>query len=371
MKSELLTLVLCCGGLLAAPLRAIDVGPFGPHGEGGSKNGQDFKIGPGGSVYEFDAFLQLSGYDLNGAAPGGSAALSRHALPAGLNYSFSSALSADKADLVLTYAFSNATGGVLNDLRFSVLLDAEIDQSLNTFFNEYGSVIGTPGNGPWDGTPDLWQIDEPGFLNGTLFRNLYQGLLSNSNAIPVTAPNDVALGLGFKLGRLKTGASTSVRVMISEAGHFSTNGFALVHRDLSPASTTTITLSGDAEVTEPLYTNSPQLQLAFVWRLDRPTGSLIGNLSVTNPPVSTQSFGQPFRLGLLSSTNLFYVTPEGTLESGLPYVDLTAGILPQLGSDGLLDPGEGVVVTNAVQVYTRDRSAPATTNFEFWASQMR
>src|SRR6185295_16117467 len=87
--------VLFLGGVILGTLplpAAITVGAFGIHGEGGTKNGQNFQIGSGGSVFELDAFLNIAGLDLNGTnlnQKGTSAQLSRDSLPAGLVYTFS------------------------------------------------------------------------------------------------------------------------------------------------------------------------------------------------------------------------------------------------------------------------------------------
>lgn len=237
-----------CGVILAVvPLpAAITFGPFGIHGEGGTKNGQDFLIGSGGSVFELDAFVSIAGRDLNGTnqnQKGTSAQLSRDSLPAGLAFTFSQDLSGDQASLVLTYAFSNATSVVFSNVIFFAMLDAEIDQATNTFFNEYGSVKGVAGQGAADGSPDQWQIDEPGFQSGKLFDNLFFSALSNSNSIPQNSSNDVALALGFTLGDLNPGGASELRVMISENGS-SLGSLALVQRDSDSDSRTFITLSG-------------------------------------------------------------------------------------------------------------------------------
>jgi hypothetical protein len=241
MKQKLLTLVFCAAAGLAVRSPAITLGPFGPHGEGGTKNGQTFTIGTGGTVFELDGFLKIGGLDLNGAQLGTSAQLSRDSLPAGLVYQFTNKLAADKADVTLTYSLSNTTSTVFTNVRFFVMLDAEIDQTINTFFNEYGTVKGSPGGA--DGTPDQWQIDEPGFATGTLYRNLFLGSLNNSNSIPPGISNDVAMAVGFSLGDLAPGASSALQVMISENGR-ALGSLSLVQRDSDPASKTFITLSG-------------------------------------------------------------------------------------------------------------------------------
>ena len=241
MKRTLLILVCCSAALAAVELQAVSFGPFGANGAGGSKNGQNLQIGAGGSVYELDSFLALADFDLNGGQAGTAAELSDQSLPAGLTFSFSAALS-NETDLVLTYVFANQSSGSFTNLRFSVLLDAEIDQEANTFFNEFGRVTGTLGIGPGDTAPDMWQVDEPGFGGGTLFNNLFSGALNNSNSIPGSAPDDVAFGLGVFLGDLSPGQSAAVSVMISEASHY-LGTFALQQLDADTNSSTTITLS--------------------------------------------------------------------------------------------------------------------------------
>lgn len=245
MKPKRLLPVLCGVVLLAvASPAAITFTPFGPHGEGGSKNGQTFTIGAGGSVFELDAFLNIAGLKLNRTnEPGASAQLSRDSLPAGLSYTFSTNLAPDLTSLVLTYAFSNATSAVFTNVRFFVMLDAEIDQAINTFFNEYGTVKGVAGHGAVDGSPDEWQIDEPGFTTGTLYSNLFLGALDNSNSIPQSAPNDVAMALGFTIGDINPGGAPALQVMISENGG-SLGSLVLIQHDSDPNSKTFITLSG-------------------------------------------------------------------------------------------------------------------------------
>src|SRR5436190_85796 len=108
MKRLVFSLILFTVTLAAEHLpAAITFGPFGANGEGGTRNGQDFRIGTGGSVYEYDAFVGVGAQDLNGSASGTSAQLSHQSLPDGLACKFSTQLSADKSDLVLTYVLSN------------------------------------------------------------------------------------------------------------------------------------------------------------------------------------------------------------------------------------------------------------------------
>src|SRR6266568_6270080 len=110
MKAKILAVM--AWWVVLTTTHAITFGPFGSKGEGGTKNGQSFTVGAGGSVFELDGFLYLGGLDLNGAQLGTSAQLSHDSLPAGIVYSFSAALSSNAADVVLTYMFSNTTSTV-------------------------------------------------------------------------------------------------------------------------------------------------------------------------------------------------------------------------------------------------------------------
>jgi len=487
MKEKLLALALCGVVLGVVPSPAITFGPFGPNGEGGSKNGQTLTIGTGSAVFELDGFLQIGGMDLNGTQFGVSAQLSRDALPAGVVLSFTNSLSPDQADLVLSYTFTNTTSTVFSNLNFFVLLDAEIDEEINTFFNEYGTTNGVPGLHGYDASE--WQIDEPGFGTGTLLKNLFVGALSGSNAVPAIAPNDVALSLGFSLGNLNPGSASTVLVLISEQG-LALGSFSLAQHDRDPSSTTVITMSGvvvatpsqmanptheslvlNGQVFRDAFTNGPPaptsngvsgvtmsllsnsvpvrtnltdaagryrfsvppglqpgrytvkaeaagltflpvlptqkayfatsnpstvtlpmpvpilnfdvrgavaqqfgnvsdiVQFGFQsWTLNRATGSLLGTLRITNPASSGASFGPPWQLGLTSSPNFYYPHPGGTLPDGVSYFDLSTVVNAQVPG-GVLNPGQAVMLTNAVEVYSLYRTAPTNTLFELWATQ--
>lgn len=70
-------------------------------------------------------------------------------------------------------------------------LDIELSETVNTFFNEYGAAFGSPGAG------QSWEIDEPGSSFGDIYSNFLAGTLDNSNGVPSTAPDDVAMALGW------------------------------------------------------------------------------------------------------------------------------------------------------------------------------
>ena len=78
-----------------------------------------------------------------------------------------------------------------------VFLDIEIDELVNTFFNEFGSVVGAPGAGL------SWEIDEPGYVFGDIYTNFVAGALDGTNGVPSGSPDDVsfALGRALRVGR--------------------------------------------------------------------------------------------------------------------------------------------------------------------------
>ncbi|TVP58439.1 MAG: PEP-CTERM sorting domain-containing protein [Halomonadaceae bacterium] len=74
---------------------------------------------------------------------------------------------------------------------FVGFFDMDIDAHLNTYFNEFGAAHGTAGAG------QSWQIDEPGYVFGSIYDNTLAGSLSNSNNLPSGTPEDVSFALGW------------------------------------------------------------------------------------------------------------------------------------------------------------------------------
>lgn len=94
----------------------------------------------------------------------------------------------------------------------SLFVDHEIDQSINTWFNEFGdkTVVPPPAAG------QSWEIDEPGWLSGDIFDNFAAGSLDNLIFGGVTSgPDDVSMALGWDLSLTPCQAAT-VRFTVSE-----------------------------------------------------------------------------------------------------------------------------------------------------------
>jgi len=116
--------------------------------------------------------------------------------------------------------------------------DLEIDEGINTFFNEYGSANGAPSAG------QSWEIDEPGYAFGDIYDNFMAGFLDNSNAIAEPLFDDVSMALGWNF---VLGAGEKAVITLSLSQVAPTGGFFLAQID--PDSEATIYLSGDLRVT--------------------------------------------------------------------------------------------------------------------------
>jgi len=103
--------------------------------------------------------------------------------PAGVNCSAFDAVTG-----LGTISFTISGPGTHSSLLF---VDHEIDELVNTFFNEYGAAPVSPLAG------QSWEIDEPGYAFGNIYNNFHAGALDNSNGVPLSAPDDVSMALGW------------------------------------------------------------------------------------------------------------------------------------------------------------------------------
>ncbi|HEY9105967.1 MAG TPA: PKD domain-containing protein, partial [Roseateles sp.] len=130
-----------------------------------------------------------------------------------------------------------------------LFVDHEIDESINTFFNEYGAAAGAPTAG------QSWEIDEPGFrpVNpGDIFTNFSTALLDGSNGVPSTAADDVAMAMAWDF-LLNPGESALINFHLSETAPGS--GFHLVQTDpdsqLNVYLWSSLSIQQDNELPEP------------------------------------------------------------------------------------------------------------------------
>lgn len=118
----------------------------------------------------------------------------------------------------LDFAFSSPGSHSL--LAF---FDFEIAASSNTYFNEFGSATGSPVSS------QSWQIDEPGFLFGTIYDNFLDDSLNNTNSLPQHASDDVSFALGWSFELLEN-ESAELSLFASDTAPL--EGFFLSHSDL-------------------------------------------------------------------------------------------------------------------------------------------
>lgn len=119
----------------------------------------------------------------------------------------------------------------------AAFLDHEIDESLNTFYNEYGLASGSFAAG------ESWEIDEPGIVYGDIYANLVAGALDNSNGVPSSAPDDVSMALGWDF-ILSSGQTATISYLVSLTEPLS--GFYLAQYD--PDSVATIYFSSSLSI---------------------------------------------------------------------------------------------------------------------------
>lgn len=142
----------------------------------------------------------------------------------------------------------------------TAFFDFEFASNSNTFFNEYGSAVGQPASG------QSWQIDEPGFVFGSIYDNVLTGNLNNTNAVPQGVPDDVSFALdwGFELF---AGESAFLSLFISELAPKDT--FYLSHTDpeMGPAfdESESIYFWGDLNITgAPVSVPEPSSMLLLI-----------------------------------------------------------------------------------------------------------
>lgn len=134
----------------------------------------------------------------------------------------------------LDFAFSSPGSHSL--LAF---FDFEIAASSNTYFNEFGSATGNPVPG------QSWQIDEPGFVFGTIYDNFLDDSLNNTNSLPQHASDDVSFALGWSFELLE---NENAELSLFASDTAPVEGFFLSHSDLDPDVNQSIYLWGELKI---------------------------------------------------------------------------------------------------------------------------
>jgi hypothetical protein len=121
--------------------------------------------------------------------------------------------------------------------NFIAYFDHEIDETTNSYSNEFGTTYGTLAAG------QSWEIDEPGWVFGNIYANMLANTLDNSNGVPSTAPDDVSMALGWNF-LLSAGETAKITLLLSAT--MPTGGFYLAQTD--PDSPYTFYYSGDIDI---------------------------------------------------------------------------------------------------------------------------
>ncbi len=72
-----------------------------------------------------------------------------------------------------------------------LFVDHEIDEAINTYYNENGDAVGSPATG------QSWEIDEPGYAFGDIYGNLLGSALDGSNGVPAGSEDDVSMAMAW------------------------------------------------------------------------------------------------------------------------------------------------------------------------------
>jgi len=118
-----------------------------------------------------------------------------------------------------TLEWSTSSAGSHSFLAF---FDHEIDEAINTFFNENGVAFNTPAAG------QSWEIDEPGYSFGDIYFNVLDNTLDNSNGVPPGLEDDVSLAMGWNFS-ISSGQTATITLDLSRTEP--TSGFYLKHSD--------------------------------------------------------------------------------------------------------------------------------------------
>ena len=118
------------------------------------------------------------------------------------------------------------TTSTVGDNSFLAFFDHEIEQVINTNFDETGSVTGAPA------ADQSWEIDEPGWFNGDIYENFTAGILDNGIGTSIhgdtTFPEDVSMAMGWDF-TLAADETAVITLSLSET--MPTSGFYLTHSD--------------------------------------------------------------------------------------------------------------------------------------------
>ena len=126
--------------------------------------------------------------------------------------------------------------GIAGDYSFIAFFDHEIDDLMNSYTNEYGSIGGTVATG------QSWEIDEPGWVYGDIYDNVLNSNLDNTNNLSAGFEDDVSMAMGWNFS-LTDGEWSVITLVLGEDVPSS---FYLSHTD--PDSNYTFYLSSSLNI---------------------------------------------------------------------------------------------------------------------------
>ena len=150
------------------------------------------------------------------------------------------------------------------------------------------------------------------------------------------------------------------------------SGYAFVRWDqigggavASPlASTTTVVLVSNSIVTA-VFAQQAAGAAAVIesWQTNRLSGTLLASIRICNNQTNGVRMAEPFHFCVQATAAYRLMHPSGTnVLTKWPYADITAQIKAGAG-DGILDPGECVLVTN-IEFFVKTLVAPAAFNWK-------
>jgi hypothetical protein len=209
-------------------------------------------LGAAGLITAFQASaaavtLAEYAFNIDGVAP---------AAPGGLGGSFDYSTGLGTITLSVTGAGNHYVG---------LFLDHDIDDQINTFFNEYGDVTNSPD------ARLSWEIDEPGWVFGDIYTHFVASALDGSNGVPSTGPDDVSLALAWSFN---LGAGDTAYISFAASQTAPGGGFYLTQTD--PNSQSSVYLAsglrianGGTQVPEPASMALVAVGLMAAWQARR------------------------------------------------------------------------------------------------------
>ncbi|GMQ87106.1 MAG: hypothetical protein BMS9Abin08_0304 [Gammaproteobacteria bacterium] len=170
------------------------------------------------------------GFNVDGAV---SLPISGDPIPPGVNIGgFDDITGLGSIDVTITGAGAHS---------FDAFFDHEIDEAINTYFNEVGSSTGAAAAG------QSWEIDEPGFIDGDIFENFQASALDNGIGTSIYGdtlfPDDVSMAMGWDFN-LALDEEALISLVLSDV--MPNGGFFLTHTD--PDSQSSIYLSSSLDI---------------------------------------------------------------------------------------------------------------------------